>query len=126
MRILKTYARAWVQDLGNALPFYEAIVGKPADLRFPFEGAELAAVGDFLLISGPSEITDRYRDTIGPVIVDDLDALERDILARGAVAVAPRSSAPTGEMLYARHPDGVQVEYVQWTPELMAQILPVA
>lgn len=124
MKILKTYARAWVNNLDDALPLYEAIVGKPADLRFPFEGAELAAVGDFLLISGPAAITDRYRATIGPVIVDDLDELEREITARAAVPVEPRSDGPTGKMLYARHLDGVQVEYLQWTAELVAQILP--
>lgn len=126
MKILKTYTRAWVTDLDSALPFYEALVGKPADLRFPFEAAELAAVGDFLLIAGTAEKTDKYRDTIGPVILDDIEALERGITSRGAVPVAPRSSGPTGYMLYARHPDGVQVEYVQWTSELVAQILPNA
>jgi hypothetical protein len=30
---------------------------------------------------------------------------------------------PTGTMLYARHPDGVSVEYVQWLPELVARII---
>ncbi|WP_225729327.1 MULTISPECIES: VOC family protein [unclassified Nocardia] len=121
MQILKTYARLFVADLDTALPTYEKLVGAPADLRFAFEQAELAAVGDFLLIAGAPEHTDRYRATIGPVIVDDLDELIADLTA--AVITGGPFQSETGRYAYLRHSDGTNVEYVQWSPRLRARIL---
>ncbi|MEV0335645.1 VOC family protein [Nocardia sp. NPDC050717] len=123
VKILKTYARLFVADLDSALPHYERLVGATADLRFGFERADIAAVGDFLLIAGPPDGVDGYRGTVGPVIVDDLDAARRFVLdIGGAVTGGPLSSA-TGQVLYARHPDGTQVEYVEWHPEIRARVL---
>ena len=120
MKILKTYARLWVDDLESAIPLYEAIVGEPAHVRLKFEQAELGGVGDFLLIGGPREATDAYRGTIGPVVVDDLDAAEEELTALGAARIGDRLVAPTGRLMYARHPDGVQVEFL---PELVERII---
>jgi hypothetical protein len=121
MKILKTYARMFVADLDTSLPLFEFLVGQPADMRVPFENAELAAVGDFLLIAGPPDATDKYRGTIGPVIVDDIDETERTLAELGATT--HRYSAPTGEGSYIRHPDGVMVEYLQWSPDLVDRVL---
>ncbi|MFI6215249.1 VOC family protein [Nocardia brasiliensis] len=123
MQILKTYARLFVADLGTALPTYEKLVGAPADLRFVFEQAELAAVGDFLLIGGAPEHTDRYRATAGPVIVDDLDELITALAATGATVTGGPAHSETGRFVYLRHVDGATVEYVQWSTELRARIL---
>lgn len=123
MKILKTYLRVWVDDLDTALPLYEAVTGGPADLRFPFESAELAAVGDFLLIAGPPEATDGYRGTVGPLVVDDIAEAEVVVTGLGGVLRAPATQSPTGWMFYARHPDGTEVEYIQWTDELVEQII---
>lgn len=123
MKILKTYTRAWVADLDSALPVYEAIVGGPADLRFPFEEAELAAVGDILLIAGTPEATDSYRGTIGPLVVDDIEAAEKLVVSLGGVLRAPTVTGPTGSIFYARHPDGTEVEYLQWTDEIVDRVI---
>lgn len=122
MTILKTYARLFVENTEIALPLYEELVGKPADLRFDFEGADLAAVGNFLIIGGPSELTDRFRSTIGPVIVDDVDALVTHLLAAGARVDDGPLESDTGVFYYLTHPDGVSVEYVQWSPEIAGQV----
>ncbi|MGX1773842.1 VOC family protein [Nocardia brasiliensis] len=123
MQILKTYARLFVTDLDTALPTYEKLVGAPADLRFVFEQAELAAVGDFLLIAGAPEHTDRYRATAGPVLVDDLDELINVLTATGATITGGPARSETGRFVYLRHADGATVEYVQWSTELRARIL---
>ncbi|WP_345498013.1 VOC family protein [Nocardia callitridis] len=123
MRILKTYARAFVTDLDAALPVYERLVGKPADLRFGFERAELAAVGDFLLIAGAPEDVDKYRDTVGPVVVDELEGLLALAAELGAVVTAGPLTSDTGTFYYLRHADGVNVEYVRWSPDIRASIL---
>lgn len=123
MRILKTYARLFVADLDTALPVYESIVGAPADLRFGFEQVEIAAVGDFLLIAGAPEDTDRYRSTVGPVIVDDLDRLILQLTAVEAAVTSGPSTSETGRYAYLRHPDGTDVEYVEWSPQVRARVL---
>ncbi|MFC8043202.1 VOC family protein [Nocardia sp. NPDC057353] len=121
--ILKTYARLFVTDLDRALPLYETLVGRPADLRFGFEAAELAAVGDLLIVAGPPEATDRYRGTVGPLVVADLDALRAQLADSGATVTHGPESSATGRFLYARHPDGVLVEYVEWSPEVRERVL---
>ncbi|MEU8899290.1 VOC family protein [Nocardia sp. NPDC048505] len=123
MRIVKTYARLFVTDLDHSLPLYERIVGRAADLRFAFERAELAAVGDFLLIAGPPEHTDRYRATVGPVIVDDLGELITELAEAGAELIDGPHTSATGRFAYLRHPDGVTVEYVQWATEVRSRVL---
>ncbi|AHH16847.1 glyoxalase-like domain-containing protein [Nocardia nova SH22a] len=122
MRILKTYARLFVDDLGTALPFYEDLVGAPADLRFGFEQAELAAVGDFLLIAGRPEDTDRYRATVGPIVVDDLDQAITRLTTANAVVIAGPLTSDTGRFAYLRHPDGVTVEYVEWSQHIRGRV----
>ncbi|MQY28403.1 VOC family protein [Nocardia aurantia] len=123
MQILKTYARLFVADLDSALPLYTRLVGTPPDLRFAFEAAELAAIGDFLLIGGPPAAVDKYRTTAGPVIVDDLAATITELSEAGATLHAEPVAVPTGTVAYLRHPDGADVEYVQWTEEVRTRVL---
>ncbi len=115
MTILKTYARVFVRSIDESLPTYLALVGRAEDIRFEFEDTELTAIGDFLLIAGPAAATDKYRDTVGPVIVDDIVALQSVLSAEGAVVTGGPSQSATGTYLYARHRDGAQIEYVQWS-----------
>ncbi len=122
MRVLKTYARVFVADLDESLPLYETLVGASADLRFAFERAELAAVGDFLLIAGADDDVETYRSTVGPVIVDDLDALIALITGTSAAVVIGESHSATGRFAYLRHPDGAVLEYVEWSPEIVATV----
>ncbi|WP_181065302.1 VOC family protein [Nocardia nova] len=123
MHILETYARLFVADMDAALPIYERLVGTPADLRFRFEEAEIAAVGSFLVIAGPDAAIDKYRGTLGPVIVDDLSGLPAFLAEIGGALLGEPVTSATGEVVYARHPDGTQVEYVQWTDEVRIHVL---
>ncbi|MGV9330832.1 VOC family protein [Nocardia sp. NPDC003726] len=91
--------------------------------RIGFERAELAAVGDFLLIAGSPDDIERYRTTVGPVIVEDLDALLRTVTEHGAQLIAGPFTSATGTSVYVRHADGAQLEYVQWSPETRALVL---
>ena len=120
--VLKTYARVFVDDLDASLPLFERVVGRAADLRFPFEDAELAAVGDLLLIAAPPEGRARYRDVLGPLVVEDVDLVRRVLLGLGATTEGRFESA-TGFGYHLRHPDGVVVEYVQRKADLVARIV---
>ncbi|MGW9266771.1 VOC family protein, partial [Gordonia terrae] len=75
---------------------------------------------DFLLIAGADDDVEPYRNTVGPVVVDDLEAL---ISLLDEAQVLGDSRSATGRFAYLRHPDGAVVEYVQWSPEIVAAVL---
>jgi hypothetical protein len=123
--ILKTYARLWADDLSMTLPLLERLTGKRPDLRFAFDAIELAAVGDFLVIAGPAEERARYAHATATVIVSDLDQVRVALDEAGAEITTEEATSATGRFLYARHQGGVEVEYVEWKPEVRRQVLGV-
>ncbi|MEU9482583.1 VOC family protein [Streptomyces decoyicus] len=123
MSILKTYARLWTDDLDRALPLLAELTGAEPDLRLAFHSVELAAIGDFLVIAGPAEERAKYAHASATVVVEDLDALAMTLQAADATVTTPTTSGPTGRFLYARHADGSEVEYVEWTPEVIRRVI---
>ncbi|MFC9173081.1 MULTISPECIES: VOC family protein [unclassified Streptomyces] len=123
MTILKTYARLWTDDLDQALPLLEELTGERPHLRLAFHEIALAALGNFLVIAGPAEERARYAHASATVVVDDLDALQATLVSAGAAITTPTTGGPTGRFLYARHADGAEVEYVEWTPDLVQRII---
>lgn len=123
MTILRTYARLWTDDLDKALPLLEELTGEQPHLRLAFHEVALAAIGNFLVIAGPADDRARYAHASATVVVDDLDALQATLASAGATITTPATGGPTGRFLYARHADGAEVEYVEWTPELVRDIL---
>ncbi|MEU2825252.1 VOC family protein [Streptomyces bacillaris] len=124
MAVLKTYARLWTDDLDQAPPLLEELTGEQPHLRLAFEQVALAAIGNFLVIAGPAEERARYSHASATVVVDDLDALLATLTSAGAAVTTPTTGGPTGRFLYARHADGAEIEYVEWTPELVRRIIP--
>lgn len=123
MRILKTYARLWTDDLTRALPLLRRLTGAEPDLQFAFEGIELAALGYLLVIAGPAAQRARYAHASATLVVDDLDEVAAAVEADGGVITTPEKVSATGRFLYARHAGGMEVEYVQWVPELLDRII---
>ncbi|MFI1621029.1 VOC family protein [Streptomyces lydicus] len=123
MTILKTYARLWTEDLDRALPLLEQLTGVQVDLRLTFHAVELALLGDFLVIAGPADERAKYAHASATVVVEDLDDLRTTLKAAGATLTTPATAGPTGRFLYARHVDGAEIEYVEWTPELRRRLL---
>ncbi|MFG2395544.1 VOC family protein [Streptomyces lydicus] len=123
MTILKTYARLWTEDLDRALPLLEQLTGAQVDLRLTFHAVELAVLGDFLVIAGPADERAKYAHASATVLVEDLDDLQTTLKAAGATLTTPATAGPTGRFLYARHVDGAEIEYVEWTPELRRRLL---
>ncbi|WP_432115667.1 VOC family protein [Streptomyces sp. S1] len=122
MTILKTYARLWADDLDRALPLLERLTGERPHLRLTFHAVSLGAVGDFLVIAGPAEERAKYAHASATVVVHDLDALQETLEGAGAVITTPATDGPTGRFLYARHPDGAGIEYVEWNAELLDRL----
>lgn len=110
MEILGTTLRICVEDLEAAVPFYERLAGTRA-LRFDRGGVSVAAVGCFLLMSGPEKELEVLRKVSATIAVEDVEEA-RDILnASGARVIAGPLPSPAGRNLIALHPDGSVFEY---------------
>jgi hypothetical protein len=103
----------------------EQLTGRKPDYRFklPAMGIEVSGLADFCVVAGSQEKLDPLRATQGPLIVDDLAATEKFLVGAGAVITQPNQATVTGRNLFARHPDGSVLEYVEWQPELRRRIL---
>ena len=121
--ILKTYARMFSADCDATLATLERLHGRKAHLRFRFGEWDLAGVGDMFVVAGTEASLASIRDSHGPVIVRDIEAIEAELLASGATITQAIVAVPTGRMLYARHADGLHVEYVEWTDELVERFV---
>ena len=123
--ILKTYARLFTNDMERSLSLLRVLTGAEPDYRFTMEEQhwEIAGIGDFLLVAGKTEDIALIRSSHGPVVVDDLNACMQLLQNQGAVITKQPAQSQTGRYFYARHPDGSDVEYVEWRPELRTRVL---
>ncbi|MFJ8647484.1 VOC family protein [Streptomyces sp. NPDC093546] len=114
MEILGATLRICLDDpktLDESVLFYERLTGSRA-LRFERGGVSVAAVGCFLLMTGPEPELEVLRKVAATIAVDDVD-VARDRLAEvGARVVAGPVPTPVGRNLIAAHPDGSVFEYV--------------
>jgi predicted enzyme related to lactoylglutathione lyase len=111
MEILGATLRICVDDLEAAVPFYERLAGGRA-LRFERGGVSVAAVGCFLLMSGPESELEILRKVAATIAVRDVDEAHRVLTGLGARVLAGPVPTPAGRNLIAVHPDGTVYEYV--------------
>ncbi|MEU9593999.1 VOC family protein [Streptomyces sp. NPDC048219] len=111
MDILGATLRICVDDLDKAIPFYEGLAGGRA-LRFERGGVQVAAIGCFLLMSGPESELEVLRKVAATIAVTDVEDAHRVLTELGADVIAGPVPTPAGRNLIARHPDGVVYEYV--------------
>ncbi|MFF9488973.1 MULTISPECIES: VOC family protein [unclassified Streptomyces] len=110
MEILGATLRVCVDDIETAIPFYERLAGGRA-LRFERGGVQVAAVGCFLLMSGPAAELDVLRRVAATLAVKDVEETGRVLAEMGADILAGPLPTPVGRNLIARHPDGAVYEY---------------
>ncbi|MEU6534676.1 VOC family protein [Streptomyces sp. NPDC047000] len=111
MEILGTTLRICVEDLETAVSFYERLAGTAA-LRFERGGVQAAAVGCFLLMSGPEAELEVLRKVAATIAVKDVEETHRVLTGLGARVLAGPVGTPAGRNLLAMHPDGTVYEYV--------------
>ncbi|MHC5262203.1 VOC family protein [Streptomyces sp. UC4497] len=114
MEILGTTLRICVEDLEaleSTVSFYENLTGSEA-LRFERGGVSVAAVGCFLLMSGPKAEIDVLRKVAATIAVADVEQAGTLLTASGAKVIAGPVPSPAGRNLIAMHPDGSVFEYV--------------
>ncbi|WP_328903530.1 MULTISPECIES: VOC family protein [unclassified Streptomyces] len=111
MEILGTTLRICVADLEAAVAFYERLTGARA-LRFERGGVSVAAIGCFLLMSGPESELEILRKVTATIAVKDVDEAHASLTRVGARVIAGPVPTPAGRNLIAVHPDGSVFEYV--------------
>ncbi|MGW1955983.1 VOC family protein [Streptomyces sp. NPDC001920] len=111
MEILGATLRVCVDDLEAAVPFYERLAGGTA-LRFERGGVQVAAIGCFLLMSGPEAELEVLRKVAATIAVKDVEETHQVLSELGARIIAGPVPTPVGRNLIAMHPDGVVYEYV--------------
>ncbi|WP_326656466.1 VOC family protein [Streptomyces sp. NBC_00385] len=111
MEILGTTLRICVDDLEAAVAFYEGLTASPA-LRFERGGVSVAAIGCFLLMSGPESELEILRKVTATIAVKDVDEAHASLTRVGARVIAGPVPTPVGRNLIAVHPDGSVFEYV--------------
>ncbi|MBV7508857.1 hypothetical protein KW850_27010 [Bacillus sp. sid0103] len=116
MKIKKIVNRIYVNDLEKAVQFYEGLFQTKAT-RFNYwsTGLDIAALGDFLLISGTDEALANVRDTPICFLVDDIHAYKTWLLENGAVIRQDITKDFSGFNMIVQQPDGTVVEYVEHT-----------
>src|SRR3954470_8993319 len=115
MEIQGAALRIYVDDLDTAIPFYERLTGGSAQ-RFGRGGVQVAAVGSFLLMSGPEAELEVLRKVTATIAVKDVEEAHRVLTELGAHIVAGPVGTPVGRNLIAMHPDGMIYEYVDRNP----------
>lgn len=111
MEILGTTLRICVDDLEASVAFYEGLTSTPA-LRFERGGVSVAAIGCFLLMSGPESELEILRKVSATIAVKDVDDAHAALTRVGARIIAGPVPTPVGRNLIALHPDGSVFEYV--------------
>jgi hypothetical protein len=114
MKVFRTFARVYTEDLDAVLRPLTA-TGEPVTGRFSMpNGLELATVGKILVVAGDPEALEPYRATAATLIVDDLEECLRRLRRIGAQILRGPQEVPTGRNLTARLPGDIQIEYVEW------------
>lgn len=93
------------------MAFYEGLTSSPA-LRFERGGVSVAAIGCFLLMSGPEAELEVLRKVSATIAVKDVDDAHAALTRVGARVIAGPVPTPAGRNLIALHPDGSVFEYV--------------
>ncbi|MFE0098695.1 VOC family protein [Streptomyces sp. NPDC059009] len=110
MEILGATLRICVEDLESSVAFYERLAGGKA-MRFERGGVSVAAIGCFLLMSGPEHELEILRKVSATIAVPDVDEANEVLTASGARVLAGPVPTPVGRNLIALHPDGSVFEY---------------
>ena len=110
MEILGATLRICVDDLEASVPFYEKLAGGRA-LRYERGGVSVAAVGCFLLMSGPEAELEILRKVTATIAVKDVEETHQVLSDSGARILAGPLATPAGRNLIAMHPDGSVFEY---------------
>ncbi len=111
MAIRGITVRVVVEELNDAVSFYEALTGEVAE-RFSYGQVSLARIGGFLLLAGTPAALVALTWVNATILVDDVDAVASVVREFGGEVVSGPHDVTSGRNLVARHPDGSMFEYI--------------
>ncbi|KOA19173.1 glyoxalase-like domain protein [Clostridium homopropionicum DSM 5847] len=115
MKVKQILNRFYVNDLEQAIEFYEKIFNEKCKLRFKYSEAdlELAQIGNVLIISGTNEALKPFRSTQVTFLVDSVVEFKDFLLKNNPKIIRDVKEVPTGMNMTVQHLDGTIVEYVE-------------
>lgn len=115
MEIKKVLNRFYVNDIEEAIEFYEKILNEKSKNRFKYPEAnlELVTVGNILIISGSDEALKPFKDTQATFLVDSIIEFKEFLLKNGATIIRDLKIVPSGMNMTVKHFDGTIIEYVE-------------
>lgn len=115
MKIQQILNRIYVNEMNQAVLFYENLLGEKCTMRFEHKQfhLEVAQVGSILLIGGSDEILKSFRNTKATFIVDSILEFKDFLLENGATIMKDIKGTPTVINMIVEHADGTIVEYVE-------------
>lgn len=115
MKIKQILTRFYVNDMDQAIRFYEKLIGEKCSSRFSYAqvGLELAVISNILLICGSESALKPYRGTHATFLVDSIVEFKEMLLNNGAKVIRDLQAVPTGINMTIEHFDGTIIEYVE-------------
>lgn len=115
MKLKESLNRIYVDDMDEAIKFYEKIFNQKCMRRFkyPEVNLELANIGNILILSGTEEALKPFRSTQATFLVDSITEFREFLLNNRAVIIRDIKEVPSGWNMTVKHFDGTIVEYVE-------------
>ena len=130
MNILEAYARVFVDPdkFDATITFYKRLTQGHSRFRtnYPEIHLQIADVtsphATFLIIAGTPEARKPFEKYPLTLRVDDIQAVIREMDVLGAEQITKEATGPTGINVHYRHPDGLEVEYVEQQEEKLKKV----
>ncbi len=115
MKVKQILSRIYVNDIDQAISFYEELLQDKCASRFlyPQMNLEIARISNLLFVGGTDEALAPFRSTSITMLVDSVEGYKDFLLKNGATIIRDVLQVPTGLNMTVRHADGTVVEYVE-------------
>ena len=115
MIVQQILTRFYVEDMDQAILFYERLHREHCIMRIKVAGIDLevARVGSMLLFKGKEEIVKEQKRIAATYIVDSIEQFKESLIENGAEMMEEPRIVPAGMSMRIKHPDQNEIEYVQ-------------
>ena len=120
MEIFKTLYRVYVNDIDEAICFYQKLFDSKCGSIFKYDkaGLTIAQIGGILIIGGAESALEPFKNTNITILVDSVSEYKAFLLQNGAEIMSDIKEVPTGFNMTIRHKEGTIVEYVEHNSEI--------
>jgi predicted enzyme related to lactoylglutathione lyase len=115
MIVRKIMTRIYVNEINQAIDFYEKLLGEKCSMRFEYHelGLELASINNILIIAGMDKSLAPFKSTSATILVDSISEYKEFLLRNQAEIIKDIQRVPTGFNMTVKHKDGIIFEYVE-------------